>query len=58
MSFPGSSGKAICKAVMSGDTIIIRGNPMNGPPPEAILQLSMINSPRLGSKANEQEEVR
>ena len=54
MSFPGSRGKAICKAVMSGDTIIIRGNPTNGPPPEGILQLSMINSPRLvnGDVAN------
>ena len=55
--FPETKGKAIVKSIRSGDSIIIRGKVNNGPPPEAILQLSMINSPRLGFKSSENDEV-
>lgn len=57
MSFPGIKGKAIVKSVLSGDTIIIRGKANNGPPSEAILQFTMITSPRVGYKTSEQDEV-
>lgn len=42
------SGIAIAKSVLSGDTIILRGKPLNGPPPEIIFTLSSINVPRIG----------
>lgn len=43
--------------VLSGDSVIIRAQPRNGPPPEKQVALSSINAPRLGRKTA-QEEVR
>lgn len=37
--------------VLSGDSVIIRGQPKGGPPPERQLNLSGINAPRLGRRA-------
>ncbi|XP_076334684.1 staphylococcal nuclease domain-containing protein 1-like isoform X2 [Tachypleus tridentatus] len=38
--------------VLSGDAIIIRGQPRGGPPPEKQLNLSYINAPKLARRAN------
>ena len=46
MNFPNGQGFAVVKSVLSGDCVIIRGKPVNGPPPEAIVSLSNINAPR------------
>jgi staphylococcal nuclease domain-containing protein 1 len=39
--------KGIVKCVLSGDTIVIRGRPVNGPPPEKILGLAYLSAPKL-----------
>lgn len=44
------------KQVLSGDTIIVRGRAVSGPPPERTLGLANISAPRLGRK-DEPEEV-
>ena len=36
--------------VLSGDSVVIRGQPKGGPPPERILGLSGIVAPRLARK--------
>ncbi|XP_012259145.2 staphylococcal nuclease domain-containing protein 1 [Athalia rosae] len=41
----------IVKQVLSGDSIIIRGQPKGGPPPEKPLILSNITAPKLGRRA-------
>ncbi|RKP40139.1 hypothetical protein BJ085DRAFT_24850 [Dimargaris cristalligena] len=41
--------KAVVKSVLSGDTVILRGRPNNGPPAERQLNLSYAAAPRLGS---------
>ena len=38
--------------VLAGDSIIVRGQPRGGPPPERQLNLSGINAPRLGRRNN------
>nr|CAG4641473.1 EOG090X01F7 [Eurycercus lamellatus] len=43
--------KGIVKLVLSGDSVIIRGQPKGGPPPERQLNLSGINAPRAGRRA-------
>lgn len=43
--------KGIVKLVLSGDSVIIRGTPKGGPPPERQLNLSGINAPRAGRRA-------
>uniref|UniRef100_A0A0P5RPB4 Staphylococcal nuclease domain-containing protein 1 n=1 Tax=Daphnia magna TaxID=35525 RepID=A0A0P5RPB4_9CRUS len=43
--------KGVVKLVLSGDSVIIRGQPKGGPPPERQLNLSGINAPRLGRRA-------
>ena len=43
----------IVKSVLSGDTIVVRGRPINGPPPERILSLAWISAPRI-SKADQE----
>nr|CAG4648501.1 EOG090X01F7 [Polyphemus pediculus] len=51
--------KGIVKLVLSGDSVIIRGQPKGGPPPERQLNLSGINAPRLGRRAtNNAEETK
>lgn len=36
--------------VLSGDTVVIRGQPKGGPPPERTLSLSYITAPKLGRR--------
>lgn len=45
-------GRGIVKQVLSGDSIIIRGQPKGGPPPEKYISLSNIQAPRLARRAN------
>ena len=52
------NGRAFVKAVLSGDTVILRGKPVNGPPPEKTFSLAGISAPRLGTaREPEKEEV-
>jgi len=44
--------KGIVKQVLSGDSIIIRGQPKGGPPPERQISLANINAPRLARRPN------
>ena len=41
------SGNGVVKQVTSGDTIIIRGQPIRGPPPEITITLCNITAPKL-----------
>ncbi|KAI9008144.1 hypothetical protein BC832DRAFT_583239 [Gaertneriomyces semiglobifer] len=50
------NGRAIVKNVLSGDTIILRGAPRGGPPPEKVLSLSNLVAPRLGSAKDPSKE--
>lgn len=43
--------KGIVKQVLSGDNILIRGQPKGGPPPERQLALSNVAAPRLARRA-------
>nr|XP_002128402.1 staphylococcal nuclease domain-containing protein 1 [Ciona intestinalis] len=45
-------GRGIVKMVLSGDAIIVRGQPKGGPPPEKQINLSNIVAPRMGRRAN------
>ncbi|KAI8374206.1 uncharacterized protein BYT42DRAFT_575441 [Radiomyces spectabilis] len=48
--------KAVVKNVLSGDTVILRGNPRaGGPPPERLLALSNVQAPRLGNTNRDDE---
>ncbi|KAJ3417103.1 hypothetical protein HDV05_006962 [Chytridiales sp. JEL 0842] len=51
-----SSGRAIVKCVLSGDTVILRGKPVNGPPPEKTLSLANLIAPRLGTPSDPTKE--
>ncbi|XP_001635744.2 staphylococcal nuclease domain-containing protein 1 [Nematostella vectensis] len=44
--------RGIVKQVLSGDSVIIRGQPKGGPPPERQLCLSNITAPKLARRAN------
>jgi staphylococcal nuclease domain-containing protein 1 len=49
----------IVKQVLSGDSVIIRGQPKGGPPPEKTIFLSNIVAPKLGRRAvNSAEETK
>ncbi|TPX59628.1 hypothetical protein PhCBS80983_g02339 [Powellomyces hirtus] len=50
------SGRAFVKSVLSGDTVIIRGKPVSGPPSEKVLSLSNLSAPRLGSASQPDKE--
>ncbi|XP_002732557.2 staphylococcal nuclease domain-containing protein 1-like [Saccoglossus kowalevskii] len=56
MATPGgqtpSIQRGIVKQVQSGDSVIIRGQPKGGPPPERQLCLSNITAPRLARRAS------
>ena len=41
--------------VLSGDSIVIRGQPRNGPPPEKTLVLSNIIAPKIGRRVKDGE---
>ncbi len=45
------------KSVVSGDTLVLRGRPVSGPPPEKLVSLSHISAPRLNLKEPAKEEV-
>ncbi|XP_060573863.1 staphylococcal nuclease domain-containing protein 1-like [Ruditapes philippinarum] len=52
MSAPQVFHKGIVKQVLSGDAVVIRGQPRGGPPPERTLCFSNITAPRLARRAN------
>ncbi|KAJ8877383.1 hypothetical protein PR048_021837 [Dryococelus australis] len=43
--------RGIVKQVLSGDSVIIRGVPKGGPPPEKQINLSNITAPKLARRA-------
>jgi len=49
---PPTLHKGIVKQALSGDTVVIRGQPRNGPPPERTLCLSNVTAPRLARRPN------
>ena len=42
----------LCMQVLSGDAVVIRGQPRGGPPPTRTVALSNIMAPRLARRAN------
>lgn len=42
--------KGVVKQVLSGDTVIVRGPPRGGPPPERTIGLSNVTAPRLARR--------
>eukprot|EP00794_Sanderia_malayensis_P012792 gene12792-14103_t len=44
--------KGIVKQVLSGDCVVLRGQPKGGPPPEQQLALSNVVAPKVGKRAN------
>ncbi|XP_071791896.1 staphylococcal nuclease domain-containing protein 1-like isoform X2 [Asterias amurensis] len=44
--------RGVVKQVLSGDAVIIRGQPKGGPPPERQICLSNITAPKMARKAN------
>jgi len=51
MATPPVMHKGFVKQILSGDNIIIRGQPKGGPPPERQLALSNVVAPRLARRA-------
>ncbi|KAL8583257.1 hypothetical protein ACOMHN_043092 [Nucella lapillus] len=49
---PQTIHRGIVKQILSGDTIVIRGQPKGGPPPEKTICLSNIQAPKLARRAN------
>ncbi|KAH7939388.1 hypothetical protein HPB52_011697 [Rhipicephalus sanguineus] len=45
--------RCIVKQVLSGDTVVIRGQPRGGPPPEKTLYISNITAPKLAKRPTE-----
>lgn len=52
MSAPPVLQKGIVKQILSGDAVVIRGQPKGGPPPERTLCFSNVTAPRLARRAN------
>lgn len=52
MSAPASLIRLTVKSVNSGDTIVVRGVPRNGPPPEKQLSLGKFFSEKIVQKRN------
>ncbi len=44
--------RGIVKQILSGDAIVIRGQPKGGPPPERTLCFSNIQAPKVARRAN------
>uniref|UniRef100_A0A8R1HJY3 Staphylococcal nuclease domain-containing protein 1 n=1 Tax=Caenorhabditis japonica TaxID=281687 RepID=A0A8R1HJY3_CAEJA len=42
--------RGLVKSVLSGDAIVLQGQPQNGPPPEFTVYLSNVTAPRLGRR--------
>ncbi|XP_076445232.1 staphylococcal nuclease domain-containing protein 1-like isoform X2 [Babylonia areolata] len=55
-STPPTIHRGIVKQILSGDTIVIRGQPKGGPPPEKTICLSNIQAPKLARRANPNNE--
>lgn len=53
---PAHTSKGIVKQVLSGDCIVIRGQPRQGPPPERTLALSNITAPKMGRRGKPGDE--
>ncbi|RKP01027.1 hypothetical protein CXG81DRAFT_4301, partial [Caulochytrium protostelioides] len=51
-----ASGMAFVKSVLSGDTVILRSRPINGPPTERLVSLAAIVAPRLGGPRDPEKE--
>ncbi|KAK6171496.1 hypothetical protein SNE40_019673 [Patella caerulea] len=49
---PASIQRGIVKQVLSGDALVIRGQPKGGPPPERTICFSNIQAPKLARRAN------
>uniref|UniRef100_A0A1I7XQM5 Staphylococcal nuclease domain-containing protein 1 n=1 Tax=Heterorhabditis bacteriophora TaxID=37862 RepID=A0A1I7XQM5_HETBA len=45
--------RGFVKQVLSGDAVVLQGQPTNGPPPEATVYLSNVSAPRLGKRPTE-----
>jgi len=43
--------KGIVKLIQSGDTVVVRGQPRGGPPPEKTISFSNVAAPKLGRRA-------
>lgn len=52
-----ASGQATVKMVLSGDTVVLMGRAVNGPPPEIQLSLSSLIAPKLARGPQSAEEV-
>ncbi|KAK2712557.1 staphylococcal nuclease domain-containing protein 1-like [Artemia franciscana] len=50
--------KGIVRQVISGDSLVIRGQPKNGPPPEKTVGLAGIIAPKIGRKPPNSEEIK
>ncbi|XP_019633158.1 PREDICTED: staphylococcal nuclease domain-containing protein 1-like [Branchiostoma belcheri] len=57
MAAPQTVQRGIVKSVLSGDAVIIRGQPKGGPPPEKQLNLSNIVAPKMARRANPNVEA-
>lgn len=51
---PPQISRAIVKQVLSGDTIVVRGVPKGGPPPERTLSFSLVTAPKLAKRVPNQ----
>lgn len=51
-----ASGHAVVKAVLSGDTLVLMGKPVNGPPPEMMVTLSSLQAPKLSRNPEQPSE--
>lgn len=48
--------RGIVKQILSGDAVVIRGQPQGGPPPEKTVCLSNITAPRMARRPNPNQE--
>jgi staphylococcal nuclease domain-containing protein 1 len=56
LEFP-QAGRATVKQILSSDSVVLRGKPTTGPPPEKLMSLSYTIAPRMGTvKEPEKEE--
>jgi len=49
-------GRGIVKSIISGDTVVIKGRAVNGPPPEKIISFSNVEAPKLGTQSDPSRE--
>ena len=51
-------GYCVIVQVLSGDTVIVRGPPKGGPPPERTIGLSNVTAPRLARRPGISDEAK